>query len=62
MNIAGHDIGVCSWSLRPKDTADLIAQLIILGGIIAGGISFYALLLELLGVVSWTKAIGDLRG
>ena len=42
--------------------ADLIAQLIILGGMIAGGISFYALLLELLGVVSWTKAIGDLRG
>jgi putative peptidoglycan lipid II flippase len=42
--------------------ANLIAQLIILGGLIAGGISFYALLLELLGVVSWTKAIGDLRG
>jgi putative peptidoglycan lipid II flippase len=42
--------------------ADLIAQLIILGSMIAGGISFYALLLELLGVVSWTKAIGDLRG
>ncbi|MGN6284955.1 MAG: murein biosynthesis integral membrane protein MurJ [Afipia sp.] len=42
--------------------ADLIARLIILGGMIAGGISFYALLLELLGVVSWTKAIGDLRG
>jgi L-ribulose-5-phosphate 3-epimerase len=27
MNIAGHDIGVCSWSLRPADTADLVAQL-----------------------------------
>jgi L-ribulose-5-phosphate 3-epimerase len=27
MNIAGHDIGVCSWSLRPTDTADLVAQL-----------------------------------
>jgi L-ribulose-5-phosphate 3-epimerase len=23
MNLAGHDIGVCSWSLQPKDTADL---------------------------------------
>ena len=44
------------------EQADLIAQLIILGGMIAGGISFYALLLELFGVVSWTKAIGDLRG
>jgi putative peptidoglycan lipid II flippase len=42
--------------------ADLVAQLFILGGLIAGGISFYALLLELFGVVSWTKAIGDLRG
>jgi sugar phosphate isomerase/epimerase len=27
MKIAGHDIGVCSWSLAPKDTADLIAML-----------------------------------
>ena len=26
MNIAGHDIGVCSWSLQPKDTPDLIAS------------------------------------
>jgi L-ribulose-5-phosphate 3-epimerase len=26
MNIAGHDVGVCSWSLHPKDTADLVAQ------------------------------------
>jgi sugar phosphate isomerase/epimerase len=26
MNIAGHDIGVCSWSLHPKDINDLIAQ------------------------------------
>jgi sugar phosphate isomerase/epimerase len=24
MNIAGHDIGVCSWSLHPKGTPDLI--------------------------------------
>lgn len=44
------------------EQADLIAQLIILGGMVAGGISFYALLLELFGVVSWAKAIGDLRG
>jgi len=27
MNIAGHDIGVCSWSLRPADMADLLAQM-----------------------------------
>ena len=27
MNLAGHDIGVCSWSLAPKDAADLIAMM-----------------------------------
>jgi sugar phosphate isomerase/epimerase len=27
MEIAGHIIGVCSWSLHPKDTSDLVAQL-----------------------------------
>ncbi len=26
MNIGGHEIGVCSWSLHPKDTSDLVAQ------------------------------------
>ncbi len=26
MNIGGHDIGVCSWSLHPRDTSDLVAQ------------------------------------
>ncbi|HEX8523856.1 MAG TPA: sugar phosphate isomerase/epimerase family protein [Tepidisphaeraceae bacterium] len=31
MNIAGHDIGVCSWSLHPKDTPDLIARVKELG-------------------------------
>ena len=31
MNIGGHDIGVCSWSLQPKDTADLVAQVKQLG-------------------------------
>ncbi len=31
MNIAGHDIGVCSWSLRPVDTADLVRQVKQLG-------------------------------
>lgn len=31
MNILGHDIGVCSWSLRPADTADLIAKVKALG-------------------------------
>jgi len=24
MNIGGYDVGVCSWSLRPKDTAELL--------------------------------------
>jgi sugar phosphate isomerase/epimerase len=27
MNLAGHDIGVCGWSLAPKDTTDLIQML-----------------------------------
>jgi L-ribulose-5-phosphate 3-epimerase len=27
MNIAGHDIGVCSWSLRPRDMGELIEQM-----------------------------------
>jgi len=31
MKIAGHDIGVCSWSLQPKDMADLIPQVRHLG-------------------------------
>jgi sugar phosphate isomerase/epimerase len=26
MNIGGHDIGVCSWSLQPKDAAQLVSQ------------------------------------
>ena len=26
MNLLGHDIGVCSWSLQPTDAADLIAK------------------------------------
>ena len=31
MNINGHDIGVCSWSLRPKGMADLVDQVQRLG-------------------------------
>ena len=31
MNIAGHDIAVCSWSLHPKDTPDLLASVKRLG-------------------------------
>jgi sugar phosphate isomerase/epimerase len=31
MNIAGHDIGVCSWSLAPVDTLDLITRVKELG-------------------------------
>ena len=26
MQIDGHDIGICSWSLHPRDTADLVEQ------------------------------------
>ena len=31
MNIAGHDIGVCSWSIHPRSTEDLIASVKRLG-------------------------------
>jgi len=31
MQIGGHDIGVCSWSLQPRDMADLVAQMKQLG-------------------------------
>ena len=31
MKIAGHDIGVCSWSIHPKDTQELIANVKQLG-------------------------------
>lgn len=31
MQIAGHDIAVCSWSLQPKDMADLLGQIRMLG-------------------------------
>jgi len=31
MNISGHDIAVCSWSLHPKDSPDLIARVKELG-------------------------------
>lgn len=31
MNLGGFDVGVCSWSLRPKDMADLVRQLDLLG-------------------------------
>lgn len=31
MNIGGHHIAVCSWSLQPKDTADLVQQVKQLG-------------------------------
>ncbi len=31
MNIGGHEIGVCSWSLRPKGLSDLVAQVKPLG-------------------------------
>lgn len=42
--------------------AGFTAQLTILGGLVAAGISFYGLLLDLFGIVSWSEAIGSLRG
>jgi putative peptidoglycan lipid II flippase len=42
-------------------TAGFAAQITILGGLVAAGISFYGLLLDLFGVVSWGEAIGNLR-
>jgi hypothetical protein len=31
MQIRGHDIAVCSWSLRPRDMADLVGSVKALG-------------------------------
>jgi len=31
MQVRGHDIGVCGWSLKPKDTPDLISKVKSLG-------------------------------
>jgi sugar phosphate isomerase/epimerase len=31
MNIAGHDIGVCSWSLQPRGVEDLVEKVRVLG-------------------------------
>ena len=31
MRIAGHDVGVCSWSLKPRDVAELVGQVKSLG-------------------------------
>lgn len=41
--------------------AGFIAQLTILGGLVAAGVSLYGLLLDLVGVVSWGEALIDLR-
>jgi putative peptidoglycan lipid II flippase len=41
--------------------ANFTAQITILGGLIAVGLAFYGLLLELFGIVSWSEAINDLR-
>jgi putative peptidoglycan lipid II flippase len=42
-------------------TAGFAAQITILGGLVAAGVSFYGLLLDLFGVVSWGEAISNLR-
>lgn len=41
--------------------AGFAAQITILGGLVAAGISLYGLLLDLFGIVSWGEAIGSLR-
>jgi putative peptidoglycan lipid II flippase len=43
------------------ETATFFARLTILGGLVAAGISFYGLLLDLFNVVSWGEAFDDLR-
>jgi putative peptidoglycan lipid II flippase len=43
------------------ETANLTAQITILGGLVAAGVALYGLLLELFGIVNWSEAIGDLR-
>ncbi|EKS30045.1 murein biosynthesis integral membrane protein MurJ [Afipia felis] len=43
------------------ENAPFFPRLTILGGMIAAGISFYGLLLDLFDVVSWGEAFGDLR-
>lgn len=42
-------------------TAGFMAQVTIVGGLIAACVSFYGLLLDLFGIVSWGKAIDNLR-
>lgn len=42
-------------------SAGFMAQLTILGGLVAAGISFYGLLLDLSGVVNWGEALVRLR-
>lgn len=42
--------------------AGFAAQITILGGLVAAGISLYGLLLDLFSVVNWGEAIGHLRG
>lgn len=43
------------------EAATFTAELTIVGGLVAAGISFYGLLLDLLGIVSWGKAVDNLR-
>jgi putative peptidoglycan lipid II flippase len=43
------------------ENAGFIAQLTILGGLVAAGVSLYGLLLDLFGVVSWGEALVGLR-
>ncbi|MBN9597744.1 MAG: murein biosynthesis integral membrane protein MurJ [Afipia sp.] len=42
-------------------TAGFMAQITILGGLVAAGVSFYGLLLDLSGVLNWGEAISNLR-
>jgi L-ribulose-5-phosphate 3-epimerase len=55
MDIGGHDIGVCSWSLHPKDTADLAAQ------VKEAGLSHVQLGLAGLSVMAATQKLSELN-
>ncbi len=41
--------------------AGFAARITILGGLVAAGVSFYGLLLDLFGVINWGEAISNLR-
>ncbi|AEI01170.1 virulence factor MviN-like protein [Afipia carboxidovorans OM5] len=60
--IMGATLFTSQYFVAPvMETAPFFTRLTILGGMVAAGISFYGLLLDLFNVVSWGEAFGDLR-